>query len=257
MEWIIWKKYYKIIVRKLNIDSDKDKFSGEILNKLLESRVDKKIVENELSNIINGKDIFVYGCGPSLYRIIKGVKNYLKKQVNIAADGAISALIKENIPCQISVTDLDGNIEDLIYANSKGTITIIHAHGDNVDLIKKYVKKFRGKILGSIQTEPFVCLVNYGGFTDGDRSIFLAKNFNCNKIILIGFDFDDVVGEYSKPELGEHKASERKKIKLDFALFLISELIKKYGLKIYTLSEVPKNSGIIKMSIKQLKESID
>ena len=39
---------------------------------------------------------------------------------------------------------------------------------------------------------------NFGGFTDGDRCVFLANRFKAKKIILFGMDFGTTIGEYSK-----------------------------------------------------------
>jgi len=142
----------------------------------------------------------------------------------------------------------------ILKANSEGTITIIHAHGDNISLLKKYVPRFQGSVLGSVQTEPFDNLVNYGGFTDGDRCIFLALNFKCKRIILSGFDFGLKVGKYSKMGLNDHDASPRKIIKLEFAQFLISEILKKYPIEIFTLSTNQPINGLKSITIKEVEE---
>ena len=47
--------------------------------------------------------------------------------------------------------------------------------------------------------------MNFGGFTDGDRCVFLAEYFNASKIVLIGMDFGQEIGKYSK-----HKVMNRK-----------------------------------------------
>ena len=52
--------------------------------------------------------------------------------------------------------------------------------------------------------EKFANLQNYGGFTDGDRAVFIADHFKAKKIFLIGFDFNDDVGRYSFTKNKEH-----------------------------------------------------
>jgi len=47
------------------------------------------------------------------------------------------------------------------------------------------------KVIGTTQSRPTNGLYNFGGFTDGDRAVFLAKHLDALKIILIGFDFED------------------------------------------------------------------
>ncbi|TFF85618.1 MAG: DUF115 domain-containing protein [Promethearchaeota archaeon] len=254
MNWKEWKKYYQMIVKRLGIDNEKDKFSAHILNKIIKNRIDKEKIEYKLKKLLNNSNIFIFGCGPSLDSTIKLLKAIDYDGINIAADGAITALLENEIFCHINVSDLDGNINDSLDANLKGTITIIHAHGDNINLIRDYVEKFRGNILGSVQTEPFGSLINYGGFTDGDRCVFLATKFNCKRIILVGFDFGKKVGKYSKQNLGKHIAGPEKLIKLEFASFLISEILKKYDIEMFTLSKDYNIDGLISISLDELKE---
>ncbi|MHA1311594.1 MAG: 6-hydroxymethylpterin diphosphokinase MptE-like protein [Candidatus Helarchaeota archaeon] len=253
MEWKEWKKYYEIIRKKLEISETSDERSARLLNKLLKGRVNVKLIEKKLEDLIRNRNVFIYGCGPSLKSSLSILKNIGIEATNIAADGAISGLISFKMHCHINCSDLDGNIEDIIRANEDGTITIIHAHGDNMHLIEKYTPMFRGQILGSVQTRAFENLINYGGFTDGDRCVFLAAKFKARKIVLFGFDFGEEVGEYSKPGLGIHPAGRNKIIKLRFAEFLISEIIKKTGVEIYSCPGGPKILGLKKVSFNGLK----
>jgi hypothetical protein len=47
-------------------------------------------------------------------------------------------------------------------------------------------------VLGTAQTQPEPLLLNVGGFTDGDRAVFLAKEYGARTISAIGFDFSDI-----------------------------------------------------------------
>ena len=58
------------------------------------------------------------------------------------------------------------------------------------------VKKMKNCI-GTTQTNPFNKVQNFGGFTDGDRGVFLASYFNAKKIILFGMDFGNQIGKFS------------------------------------------------------------
>ncbi len=253
MEWKEWKSYYEIIKEKLGISEADDERSARLLNKLLEGRVNVKLMEKKLEGLIRNRTVFIYGCGPSLKSSLSALKKIGLKGTNIAADGAISGLISFKIRCHLNCSDLDGNIEDIMKANEGGTITIIHAHGDNMHLIEKYTPRFRGQILGSVQTRALENLINYGGFTDGDRCVFLAAKFKARRVILFGFDFGEEVGEYSKPGLGVHPAGRNKIIKLRFAEFLISEIIKKTGVEIYSCPGGPKILGLKNVSFSGLK----
>jgi uncharacterized Rossmann fold enzyme len=203
-----WEPIYKQIISDFNFSLIKDVKAANILNKIL---TDKEIISiNLLNKLIKNNEIFVFGAGPSLEKsILKNIKMF-KDKLKISADGATSALMKYKIYPDILVTDLDGKISDQINANLKGSIAIIHAHGDNIDIIKEYVPKFKKKILGSTQTNPdnYDFVYNFGGFTDGDRAVFLAEHFNVKKINLIGFDFNKEIGKYSYPN------DKNKKLKL-------------------------------------------
>ena len=179
----------------------------------------------ELNDLIFNKEVIVFGAGPSLENSIKIYKKNFSNKIKITADGATSALIERKIKPDIIVTDLDGNVKDQIKANSDGSFVIIHAHGDNIKKIKKYVPKFKGKLLGSTQTDPklYENVYNFGGFTDGDRAVYLADHFNAKKIFLVGFDFNGEIGKYS---FSKNKDKNIKLKKLKWCKHLIELLMK-------------------------------
>jgi uncharacterized Rossmann fold enzyme len=45
--------------------------------------------------------------------------------------------------------------------------------------------------MGTVQCQPSEGIYNFGGFTDGDRAVFLAKEMGAASIDLLGCDFDD------------------------------------------------------------------
>ena len=64
-------------------------------------------------------------------------------------------------------------MDSILKSNELGSVIVVHAHGDNIDKLEKYVKNLKN-ILGSTQTtEKFKFLINYGGFTDGDSYNFV------------------------------------------------------------------------------------
>ncbi|MCZ7398212.1 MAG: DUF115 domain-containing protein, partial [Candidatus Methanoperedens sp.] len=91
----------------------------------------------------------------------------------------------------IIVTDLDGNMDDEALANEKGAIMVVHAHGDNMDALSAEVPGLK-RVIGTTQSKPLKNVYNFGGFSDGDRSVFLAQEMGAKSITLIGFDFKDV-----------------------------------------------------------------
>lgn len=227
MEWKRWKHYYFKIVSDFGCDPRKDFESSLILNDFLKSRKKYKKF-NELRHILKDKIVFIFGCGPSLPQQLELLKNSslnLKNFIFIAADGATTALMQDNILPTIIVTDLDGRIPDQIQANKEGAIVIIHAHGDNINQIYQYYSDFEGDLMGSTQNKPLSHTLNFGGFTDGDRCVFLATEFKASIVVLFGFDFGNVIGKFSKPSLDiDEEANEIKLKKLRWAQKLLSEL---------------------------------
>lgn len=225
MDYKNWELTYKKILKDFNFSLENDKKSADFLDKLLENK-ESILSIKQLKNLINNKEVIVFGAGPSLKTSIDEHKNFFQETLKIAADGATTALLENDILPEIIVTDLDGKISDQIKANSQDSIAIIHAHGDNINKIKKYVPKFKGKIIGTTQTNPdqYNNLFNFGGFTDGDRAVYLAYEFNAKKINLIGFDFEGIIGKYSFPKSKDRK---QKIKKLDWCKRLINRLDKK------------------------------
>jgi uncharacterized Rossmann fold enzyme len=203
---------------------ENDEKAADVLNTLLKQKSPMSI--DKLNDFIASKEIIIFGAGPSLENSIITHKKMFANTLKIAADGATTALLKYNICPDIIVTDLDGKVPDQVKANSDGSIVVIHAHGDNIDKIKKYVPKFKGEIVGTTQInpEPYDSIHNLGGFTDGDRAVYLADHFCAKKIFLTGFDFGNEIGYYS---FSENKNKTLKLKKLKWCKNLINMLNKK------------------------------
>ena len=198
-----WKKRYFSILKELNYSEKKDKESALILDSILK----KTDTIEKIKKIIEGKTIFVIGSGPSLSIAIPKLKK-LEKSIKIAADSSLKPLVDNGIIPDIIVTDLDGN-EDAIKKISKTkSIFVIHAHGDNIEKLQ-IVKKMKNCI-GTTQTNPFNKVQNFGGFTDGDRGVFLASYFNAKKIILFGMDFGNQIGKFSNTKKSDRETKLKK-----------------------------------------------
>ena len=223
---MLYKEYkiiYEKITKNLGIQVKDDEKASNILDKLLQNR--NLISVDDLENLIDGKEVIVFGAGPSLETSLYSHKKEYKNKIKIAADGTTTALLKNDILPDIIITDLDGKISDQIKANSKGSIVAIHAHGDNIDKLEEYVPKFKKNLVGTTQInpEPYNNLHNFFGFTDGDRAIYLANHFNAKKIDIIGFDFDGKIGKYS---FATYKDKTLKLKKLKWCKYFI-DLLKK------------------------------
>jgi uncharacterized Rossmann fold enzyme len=206
-----WNRTYKKIAEDLNINIKNDIKATKNFNEYLIKKQNNNDLDS-LKNIIFNKEVVVFGAGPSLKKSIKKYNNFFKKKIKISADGATSALIESKIIPDIIVTDLDGKIDDQILSNSKGSIVLIHSHADNIKIIKKNINKFNNSIIGTTQIDSskYPLINNFGGFTDGDRSVLLASYFKAKFIYLIGFDFNGKIGEYSNPEFKDHNLKIKK-----------------------------------------------
>ena len=192
-----WKKRYSEIRKEFNYSEKKDIESAVILNSIIKnSNINEKII-----NLIKDKTVFVIGSGPSLSTAIPVLKNF-KKTIKIAADSSVKLLVDNGIIPDIVITDLDGD-ESTLKKIGKKSIFIVHAHGDNIEKLE-FVKKFT-KCIGTTQSNPFEKIQNFGGFTDGDRGVFLANHFDAKKIILFGMDFGEKIGRHSNTKKSERK----------------------------------------------------
>lgn len=215
-----WFPYYQGIRSEFGYSSEKDQEATLILSDMIKKKaLDPKVLRKK----IKGKNVIVVGAGPSLEdaKILKYVKKN-RKFVKIAADGAVQFLIQNKIKPDIVVTDLDGNPASLRKAERSGAVMVVHAHGDNTAMLKKLVPKFK-KLVGSTQVMPIENVHNFGGFTDGDRSVFLAEECGAKKIVLVGMDFGNKIGKFSKKKV---KDAELKKQKMEAGRRLLQMLAK-------------------------------
>ena len=198
-----WKKRYFSILKELNYSEKKDKESALILDSILK----KTDTIKKIRKLIEGKTIFVIGSGPSLSIAIPKLKK-LEKSIKIAADSSLKPLVDNGIIPDIIVTDLDGNEDTIKKISKTKSIFVIHAHGDNIEKLQM-VKKMKNCI-GTTQTNPFNKVQNFGGFTDGDRGVFLASYFNAKKIILFGMDFGNQIGKFSNTKKSDREIKLKK-----------------------------------------------
>jgi len=224
-----WEPIYSKIIEDFKFDREMDIKSGLILKDLID-KLNNNIPEERLREIIEGKTVYVVGAGPSIKRHIKILKTLKNKSVIISADGATKALLEEDILPDIIVSDLDGDMESVLESNRRGSIVVVHAHGDNIHRIKKYLPRLKN-IIGSYQVPLQISgLINYGGFTDGDRCCFLAEHYGAKRIVLCGMDFGEYITRYSRPNLKKdiERGDDIKIKKLRYAKELV-EYLKKHG----------------------------
>lgn len=176
-----WEPYYLEIVEYFAFDREMDELAGEILSSLM-TRDDLPM----LRDLCQGRDVTVCGNAPCLADDIPAVKHPV-----FAADAAALVLLDSGIRPDAVFTDLDGANDEFIAMNEAGTIMVIHAHGDNIPLVKYWTPRFSGPVVATTQARPLENVHNFGGFTDGDRAVFAADALGASGITILGFDLRD------------------------------------------------------------------
>lgn len=174
MRYKEWEPIYKEIIDDFDFSEKNDIKSAELLSEIRGS--------DGLSPLKKIKDRSVEIIGPF---VEKTDDIYI-----IAAGSSIAELDSMDKKPDLMVTDLDGDIGLQLDYNLSGVPIVIHAHGDNLQTIKKWAPRFKGHVISSCQCRPVEEVYNFGGFTDGDRAVFIADHFGAKKIFLNGWDFD-------------------------------------------------------------------
>ena len=218
MNFSDWEPIYMQILADFGFARQKDEAAARLISEMItKNHTKNQIIPLEhLHQVIVGREVIVCGNAPSLGAELHAMhENYMgAPALFIAADGATTTLLKHGIVPDIIVSDLDGNLDDIMDANRGGSIVVVHAHGDNMDAVRATVPKLTG-IIATTQSAPLFNVHNFGGFSDGDRCVFLACEFGAGRITLLGFDLDDV------------NVSPMKKNKLKWARRLLRELADK------------------------------
>jgi len=203
-----WDPIYREILEDFGYDRVSDESSARMLKAVMMNSdliSDDDIVMQDAATIFGGSD--------ELERDIGSVP---PRGTLIASGSSVGRLIDIGIVPDIVVTDLDGEIWPQIEASKMGAVTFIHAHGDNSDLIQKFAQEFIGPVVLTTQSRPDNIVSNYGGFTDGDRAVCIARHFGAKDILLLGFDFDSPSKkETSDPKVKAMKLWWAKKIIFD------------------------------------------
>ena len=208
MEFEDWEPYYVQIVDDLGLSREADEAVAAELDRLLGGT---RVGPDALRSVLRGMTVTVAGNGPSLPADLAASEGVL-----LTADEATSVALQKGLRPAIVVTDLDGEVEDQVRANAAGTIAVILGHGDNGPAVRRWAPRFRGRTMATTQSTPSGRLFDYGGFTDGDRAVYLADHFGAKEIRLAGWDFEHPSAKDDDPK--------RKLRKLDWAYILLQNL---------------------------------
>ncbi|AAB90362.1 6-hydroxymethylpterin diphosphokinase MptE-like protein [Archaeoglobus fulgidus] len=165
---------YEQILRDFGFSREEDERAARLMKELAGDR----LLESSVLEFIRGKSVAVIGGA------YEGES--IREEVVITAGKAVN---KVNFVPHIHVTDMEEDEKILASLEERGCILVLHAHGDNVERIKRVVPVVQ-RFVGTTQSTPFDRIYNFGGFTDGDRAALLAKKFGARRIRLYGFDFE-------------------------------------------------------------------
>ena len=184
MDFRRWEPLYEQILEDFGFDRYDDENSVRILEAVT---VNSDLRMGDDAAELLGQTVTVVGNAPCLESDIasKGISGTI-----LCSGSAVGRLMSAGYKPDMIFTDLDGDIAPQIEASSMGAFTFIHAHGDNQDLIMRYAGSFKGPVVLTTQSSPSYTVLNYGGFTDGDRAVCFADHFGVKDIRLAGFDFD-------------------------------------------------------------------
>jgi len=189
LEYSAWAPYNDRIRSEFGFPFEREVAAAELLEALLPESARGDPLPRIHSRIA-GRTAVVVGLAPRtgpppLWRL----PTEPRPPAVLAADGATATCLDAGLVPDVVVTDLDGPVAAEVAANQRGSLVVIHAHGDNQDALREWVQAFPGEVAGSWAGPPRADLLDVGGFTDGDRAAFLADHAGALRILLWGFDF--------------------------------------------------------------------
>ncbi len=144
-----------------------------------------------------GDVVAVVGAAPSLPEEVDRVDGADRV---FAASTAADVVREAGFTVDLMITDLDKNPGTARALTESGTPVAVHAHGDNLPVIEEWLPRLDlAHTIATTQASPVDAVYNFGGFTDGDRTAYLADELGAAELRFVGWDFDD-------PAVGPEKA---------------------------------------------------
>lgn len=192
MEYTTWAPHYERIRRAFGFPTEREEAAAALLESLLPPPARSEPLQR-IRPLLLGREAIVVGQAPHA-----GPPPLWRRSTTdrppalLAADGATATCLAAGLVPTLVVTDLDGPVASEVAANRRGSMVVVHGHGDNLPALSEWVPQFPGELAGSWSGPPRGPLLNVGGFTDGDRAAFLSDHLGAERIVLWGFDFDHV-----------------------------------------------------------------
>jgi len=178
IDW--WWPLQEEINSQFGFSKSREEVSSRLISRLYKPK-------GNLSTLLLHNTVTIIGAGITANETIP-------VGVLIAADGAVSACLKRNLIPDIVVTDLDGHLPDMVWANKQGSKIVVHGHGDNLSRLFEFSKEIQPISLTTTYPSPVTNC--WGGFTDGDRALMMSLGMGADIVNLVGFNFE-TVGAYT------------------------------------------------------------
>ncbi|MFC6862576.1 6-hydroxymethylpterin diphosphokinase MptE-like protein [Halomicroarcula sp. GCM10025817] len=185
MEFETWAPVYESLLADFGYPRAGDEHARDRLATLLVDQSTYDPADLPLA----GATVAIAGAGPSLEAEADRAS---AADVVLAASTATDRLESAGVAVDCMVTDLDKNPETGREFTASGRPVAVHAHGDNVPAVERWVPEYDPTfVVPTTQAAPADPVRNFGGFTDGDRAAFLADHFGAADLVFVGWDFDD------------------------------------------------------------------
>jgi len=201
MEFDTWEPVYEAVLADFGFPRVDDERARDLLADLVAGSDTLTLRDIWFA----GETVAVAGAGPSLVddgresdadnsipRRDRELERARRADAVVAASDAATALREADVTVDCMVTDLDEQGDAARELAREGTPVAVHAHGDNEPALRDRVPRLEGgAVLPTTQAAPAGPVVNPGGFTDGDRAAFLADACGADRLVFVGWDFDD------------------------------------------------------------------
>ena len=154
MRFADWEPHYTAILEYFGFEREADEAAARLLADLAFGRDDVGLLEA----LIRDKTVTVCGNAPSLPEELDRVEGTV-----LAADAAAEVLVDHGVRPDAVFTDLDGATDVFVDLSRQGTVMVVHAHGDNIPLLRHWVPLLPGPLVATTQAAPLSHVHNFGG----------------------------------------------------------------------------------------------